>query len=110
LEFFKTCSTRGQAQVDSLLQRFNALKDNDEDIRLSPTELATIRARTLIVHGDRDGFFPVPIAVEMYDSVPRSQLWIIPGGDHVPIFDDNASAFEEITLRFLGEPVPSVPK
>ena len=107
LEFFKACSPRGQLQLDSLLQRFNALKDNDEDIRLSPVELATIKARTLIVHGDRDEFFPVSIAVEMYDAIPRAQLWIVPGGEHVPIFDDNARAFEDITLRFLANPAQS---
>jgi pimeloyl-ACP methyl ester carboxylesterase len=103
LEFFKACASRGQPQVDGLLQRFNELQHNDADIRLSPQELAAIRARTLIVHGDRDEFFPVAIPVEMYTSIPNSQLWIVPGGDHVPIFDHNARAFEEVTLRFLAE-------
>jgi pimeloyl-ACP methyl ester carboxylesterase len=106
LEFFKACASRGQAQVDALLQRFNAFKDNDEDIRLSPQELATIQARTLVVHGDRDEFFPVPIPVEIYTSIPVAQLWIVPGGDHVPIFGPNQRAFEEITLRFLADPQP----
>ena len=103
LEFFRACATRGQPQVDGLLQRFNGFKDNDEDIRLSPTELATIEARTLVVHGDRDEFFPVDIPVQVYTSIPRSQLWIVPGGDHVPIFDHNARGFEEATLRFLAD-------
>jgi pimeloyl-ACP methyl ester carboxylesterase len=110
LEFFQACASRGQAQVDDLLQRFNGFKDNDDDIRLSPQELATIRARTLVVHGDRDAFFPVPIAVEVYTSIPVAQLWVVPGGDHVPIFDHNQRAFEEITLRFLADPVPWPPR
>lgn len=106
LEFFKACASRGQAQVDGLLQRFNGFKDNDEDIRLTPQELAAIQARTLVVHGDRDEFFPVQIPVEIYTSIPVAQLWIVPGGDHVPIFDHHQRAFEEVTLRFLADPVP----
>lgn len=107
LAFFTACATRGQAQVDHLLEQFNTFQHNDEDIRLSPEELSKIQARTLIVHGDRDAFFPVEIPVQMYHSIPVSQLWIVPGGDHVPIFDHNAGAFEEVTLRFLADPVPT---
>lgn len=106
LAFFNACATRGQAQVDGLLQRFNAFKDNVDDIGLSSKELATIKARTLIVHGDRDDFFPVPIPVEMHASIPDAQLWIVPGGGHVPIFDPNAHAFEDIVLRFPGTARP----
>ena len=48
--------------------------------------LRTIRARTLVVHGDRDVFFPVSIPAQMYESIPTAALWIIPNGSHVPIF------------------------
>lgn len=104
LAFFTACATRGQVQVDHLLQQFNAMQHNHDDIRLSPAELSGIRARTLIVHGDRDAFFPVEIPVQMYNAIPVSQLWIVPGGDHVPIFDHNAGAFEDASLRFLMDP------
>lgn len=107
LAFFTACAVRGQAQVDHLLQQFNGFQHNDDDIDLSPGELAKIRARTLIVHGDRDEFFPVQIPVRMYDAIPVSQLWIVPGGGHVPIFDTNAKAFEEAALRFLADPGPT---
>jgi pimeloyl-ACP methyl ester carboxylesterase len=105
LEFFKACATRGQAQVDGLLQRFNGFQHNDDDIRLSPGELATIDTRTLVMHGDRDEFFPVDIPVAVYSAIPDAELWIVPGGDHVPIFDRNARAFEEVALRFLADDV-----
>jgi pimeloyl-ACP methyl ester carboxylesterase len=36
----------------------------------------------LIVHGDRDVFFPVEIPVSMYSSIPNSYLWIIPNMGH----------------------------
>jgi pimeloyl-ACP methyl ester carboxylesterase len=107
LGFFHACATRGQAQVDHLLQQFNALQHNDEDIRLSPEELSRIEARTLILHGDRDEFFPVEIPLEMYNAIPDSQLWIVPGGGHVPIFDDNARPFGDTLLRFLADAKPA---
>jgi pimeloyl-ACP methyl ester carboxylesterase len=58
--------------------------------------------QTLIIHGDRDGFFPIEIAVEMYRSIPRSYLWIIPNGRHFPIFEPLASGFTNIVLDFFS--------
>ena len=63
--------------------------------------LSTVSARTLIVHGDRDQFFPVEIPLEMYRSIPNAQLWIIPQGGHVPIFDPLVP-FAPTALRFLN--------
>ena len=68
----------------------------------TPTYLATIRARTLIVHGDRDEFFPVSIPIEMYRSIPNSSLWIVPEGGHVPIFGETRAEFVRIALKFLA--------
>ena len=101
---YERCATRGSPQVDALLQRFHGLKDNHADIDLSVEELARIKARTLLVHGDRDVFFPVDIPVAIYGAIPDAQLWIVPGGDHVPIFDVNQRAFEDVALRFLAGP------
>ena len=44
--------------------------------------LASINASTLIVQGDRDEFFPVPVAMEMYDAIPNSYLWVVPNTGH----------------------------
>jgi len=63
--------------------------------------LATITARTLIVHGDRDPLYPVSIAVEMYSSIPRSYLWIVPNGGHGPVFGDRSNQFRETAVAFL---------
>lgn len=103
---FERCASRGAPQVEGLVMRFHQLKDNHEDIALSPQELGRIHARTLIVHGDRDEFFPVAIPMEAYEAIPDAQLWIVPGGDHVPIFGRNQQAFLETALRFLAEPKP----
>jgi pimeloyl-ACP methyl ester carboxylesterase len=68
--------------------------------------LSTITARTLVVHGDRDRFFPVEIPVTMYRSIPVAALWIVPGGDHVPIYD-SVVPFTSTALKFLDESASS---
>jgi pimeloyl-ACP methyl ester carboxylesterase len=78
---------RGDDQVRALRRQFHAFKDSYDDVNFTRPYLSTITARTLIVHGDRDEFFPVAIPVEMYQSIPRAALWIVPEGGHVPIHD-----------------------
>ena len=68
----------------------------------TPPLLATIAARTLIVHGDRDPLYPVEMAMELYRSIPRSALWIVPNGGHGPIFGPQAPPFIEAALAFLA--------
>jgi pimeloyl-ACP methyl ester carboxylesterase len=65
-------------------------------------DLAKIKAETLIVHGDRDDFFPVSIPVEMYGAIPRSQLWIVPGGDHSPTAGAPGPVFIQTVASFLA--------
>ena len=77
-------------------------------MNLTPPYLATIKARTLIIHGDRDEFFPVAIPVEMYNAIPGSQLWIVPKGDHVPIYDGRTPEFLRVTRQFLAAPAAAL--
>lgn len=52
------------------------------DMAFTEVSLSTITARTLIIHGDRDPYFPVDIAVEQYRSIPHAYLWIRPNHGH----------------------------
>ena len=103
----KKCARRGEGQIRELMRQFIGFKDSFEDMNLTPPYLATIKARTLIVHGDRDEFFPVEIPVEMYTSIPGSQLWIVPNGDHVPIYGARTPEFLRVTRQFLASSGPS---
>lgn len=103
LEMFRTCAMRGDAQVGALIGQFHAFKDSHDDMAFTPAALSAIRARTLIVHGDRDEFFPVSIPVEMYGAIPGSELWIVPNGDHVPIYGERTPEFLRVTQRFLAD-------
>lgn len=93
---------RGDAQVRELEEQFHAFKDSYDDMNFTAPFLSTITARTLVVHGDRDEFFPVEIPVGMYQAIPKAELWIIPGGRHVPIFAPEVP-FVATALRFLAK-------
>jgi pimeloyl-ACP methyl ester carboxylesterase len=91
----------GDEQIRALQQQFYEFKDSYEDMNFTSPLLSTITAKTFIVHGDRDAFFPVAIPVEMYQSIPNAFLWIVPNGGHVPIFDP-AVPFLERAIEFLS--------
>jgi pimeloyl-ACP methyl ester carboxylesterase len=76
----------GDGQIRALWRHANGFKDSYDDLTFTPPHLATIRARTLIVYGDRDPLYPVELALEMYRAIPDAALWVVPGGGHGPIY------------------------
>jgi pimeloyl-ACP methyl ester carboxylesterase len=86
LAFLRKQHTRGDDQLRELIRLWHSFEDNFDDMNFTPPYLSTIQANTLIVHGDRDKYFPVRIAVGMQEAIPRSYLWIVPNGGHVPNF------------------------
>ena len=91
----------GDDQIRALWNQFADFEDNYDDMNFTAPYLSTITARTLIVHGDRDQFFPVNIPVEAYEAIPDSYLWIVPNGNHVPIFGAMTKHFTTTVLSFL---------
>ena len=92
---------QGDDQIRILFGLMRGLKDRHDDMAFTPPLLATIRARTLIVHGDRDPLYPVELAIEMYRSIPASALWVVPNGGHGPIFGSQAAPFVETAMTFV---------
>ena len=76
-------------------------RGNYEDLSFTPPRLGTIRARTLVVHGDRDPLYPVVLAIEMSAAIPASHVWIVPNGGHGQIFGERAQLFAETAIAFL---------
>jgi len=91
----------GDEQILAIWRTMSALKDSYDDMNFTPPYLSMIKARTLIVHGDRDPLYPVSLAMEMYEAIPRSYLWIVPNGGHGPMFGEMAQRFVETALTFL---------
>lgn len=99
-QMYRECAARGDAQVRQLATQFNDFHKSYDDMNFTGPYLSTISAKTLIVHGDRDPFFPVEIPVSIFRAIPEASLWIVPGGDHVPIYDP-AVPFAATALQFL---------
>lgn len=93
----------GDEQIRALWTQAHNLARSFTDVNFTPPYLSTIRARTLIVHGDRDSLYPIHMPCELHQSIPGSRLWIVPNGDHGMIFQKQAPGFVETVRAFLGE-------
>jgi pimeloyl-ACP methyl ester carboxylesterase len=103
LQYFRSFAARGDEQATSLLQQFSALASSMDDPAFTPPQLGTVTAPTLIVHGDRDEFFPVELAIQLYRSIPTAYLRIYPNGSHEPIYEPAAVAeFSTQLLEFFS--------
>jgi pimeloyl-ACP methyl ester carboxylesterase len=91
----------GEAQLKRLFEMTRAFADSYDDVNFTPPYLGTITADTLIVFGDRDPLYPVSLAFELRQSIPRSSLWVVPGGGHGPVFGDRSPQFVATALGFL---------
>jgi pimeloyl-ACP methyl ester carboxylesterase len=92
----------GDEQIRALYAWVASLAGSYNDMTFTPPYLATIRARTLVVHGDRDYCFPASMAWDIYEAIPSAYLWVVPNGGHVPLGGENTAVFAETALRFLG--------
>ncbi|MFO0605072.1 MAG: alpha/beta hydrolase [Polyangiales bacterium] len=92
---------RGDAQVRALWRVAGSLAEGHDDMNFTPPLLATVAAPTLLVSGDRDPFYPVELAVELYRAIPRASLWVVPGEGHAPVFGAAREAFAATAEAFL---------
>lgn len=99
---FRSCAAHGDAQMRGVIDRLRSLANDRDDVNFNAAQLHAIRARTLIVQGDRDRMFPVETAFKLYRDIPNSELWIVPGSGHVPIWGDRQPEFLRVTREFLN--------
>ncbi len=93
----------GNVQINAILESTRSFADSYDDMNFTPPYLSTIKARTLIVQGDRDPLYPVEISVEMAKAIPRSSLWVVPNGGHGPIGGERWPEFVKNAAVFLRE-------
>lgn len=100
----RTHQPGGDSQIKILLELFRATAYVYDDMNFTPPYLSLIKCPTLIVHGDKDGFFPIEIPFEMHKSISNSFLWIIPNGEHLPVWNTLWSdKFLEVSKLFLTD-------
>lgn len=91
----------GDEQIKALLASTRSFADIYDDMNFTPPYLATIKARTLIVQGDRDPLYPLEISVEMAKAIPQSSLWIVPNASHGPVIGERWPEFLKTAQEFL---------
>ena len=65
-------------------------------MKLKYKALSQAKLPILLIWGDRDYFFPMDIATELYTSLPDARFWVIPAQGHTPLWtfmggDENAN-------------------
>lgn len=101
-EFNKLEGQHGKTKGRLIARQFYRFWRLYGDPAITPDQLAMIKARALIVHGDND-FVPVAQAFEIYKHIPNAHLWVVPNGWHMPhVGAQNEVDFTRITLEFLN--------
>lgn len=95
-----------EGQVQELIDIMRSLADSYDDVNFTTADLGRISAGTLIVFGDRDPLYPVSMAVDLYNAIPRAALWVVPRGGHGPVFGDDAARFRDVAMTFLRSWTP----
>lgn len=103
----------GEAQVRRLITSFHALSDIGVELNVTPEQLSTIEARTLLVVGDRDPVVPLELALEIYRAIPNAALWVVPSQGHSPVMPNWGGSpearqiFPGVVKEFLGQTTDS---
>jgi len=67
---------------------------------IAPERIASLRARTLVVTGDRDGFVALPALRDAFEQAANVTLRVLPGVDH--FFMDGLGALGREVSEWLG--------
>ena len=93
----------GNEQIKAILANTKSFATSYDDLNFTPPLLSTIKARTLIIQGDRDPLYPVELSVEMFKAIPNSRLWIVPNVGHGPVIGARWPEFIQTASAFLQE-------
>jgi pimeloyl-ACP methyl ester carboxylesterase len=92
----------GDEQIARLYDMVRSFATSHVDMAFTEASLQRITARTLIVHGEQDALYPTEMATELVRGIRRATLWLVPGGEHGPIFGTRAAPFAARALAFLS--------
>lgn len=92
--------TQGEGYEEEIIERWVESVQRADELPFTPADLKRIECPTLIIHGDRDSFFPVRIPVSMYQLIPSAELCILPHCGH-NVTGERPRMFLAALLRFL---------
>ncbi|MBI4659736.1 MAG: alpha/beta hydrolase [Verrucomicrobia bacterium] len=94
LDVASTWHPAGEVQVQQLW-REGVASALGNDFGIPDELLAAIRARTLVIQGDRDDYFPLDVPLDLYRKIQKAQLWIIPNTTHATVFFQDVAPSEQ---------------
>ena len=94
-------ATHGADYADTILDLWLTAVLRPKELPFSADDSNKIACPTMIMHGDRDKFFPVHVPATMYQAIPNAELCILPNCDHgLPI--EHPTQFVNLLLAFLS--------
>lgn len=105
----QTQPMRFQRLLDIHLERFDGIARTIQsylDIGNSlESRLSELRMPTLIVHGDADSRIPVRCGHQLQNSIPGSELYIVPGAEH-GLLANEPELLRNVIVQFLERMAP----
>ena len=99
----RAAHAHGDDQIRALWRTSRGFADSRDDMAFTAEALGAIDVPALIVHGDRDPFFPLEIATAMHTALPKSWLWVVPGGGHLTLVTEGLTPeFLRLARPFLA--------
>lgn len=93
--------THGDGYADTILDLWLESVLRPGELPFTLQDLGGISSPTMILHGDRDPFFPVSVPVRMYEAIPNAELCILPNCGHgLPV--EQPTLFGRVLLEFLS--------
>ena len=93
--------THGVGYADTILDLWVESVMRPGELPFTPDDLSRVACPTLIVHGDRDTYFPIHVPITMHGAIPNSELCILPNCNHVIVLE-SPSLFTTSLLEFLA--------
>lgn len=104
-EAMRKIHLHGDEQIKMLWKQSRDFSESYDDMNFTAEMLVKIKAKTLIVQGGQDPFYPIDLTIEMYKSIPYAYLWIIPNSGH-GISEELMPEFISYSSKFITELTP----
>ncbi|MTI20356.1 alpha/beta hydrolase [Fulvivirga sp. RKSG066] len=96
-QWIKDYHSGGDEQIKSILDQLPNYK-----IKLTEEELKRIKAKTLLVLGDKAEQISLSSIVTLHETLKNSDLWVVPNTGHYAHDGDNKREFLRLSKRFLS--------
>jgi pimeloyl-ACP methyl ester carboxylesterase len=94
-------AVHGASYARTMIELWAEAVQRPGELPFSPGDLSGIQCPALVIHGDRDVFFPVEVPLAMYQALPNAELCILPRCGHTVSFD-RPEMFTTALLQFLA--------